>query len=85
MVTTTLTHTPEETEEEAKEALVVEKIEEITLQLPLPNLCLKESDKMGAYTSSLSLNALIEPHNARKSMTLCQSYTQTSVKCISTM
>ena len=69
MVTITITQIPEEAEEKDKEALAteavaIEKITEITLQLP--NCCLKENSKMVAYTRSLSLNAHIQPRNSKK-------------------
>jgi len=73
VVTTTVTHTPEETKKELEETLVakaaaVEKIAQMILQLP--NCCLTEICEMGAYTRSLSPNAHIEPHNSKKSTTL---------------
>ena len=87
-VTTTENNTPEEAEEEAKEALAskvvaAKQIAEITHQLP--NHHLKENYKIRAYPGSLSPNAHIEPHNSRKSMILCQSYVQTRVTSILTM
>ena len=66
-------------EEETKEALATEVVaaeEIIEIALQLPNYPLKENCKMGAYTSSPLPNAHIEPHNSRKSTTLCQSYVQ---------
>ena len=85
MLTTTITHTLEEMDEETKETLAtktvaIKEIMELTLQLQDRHL--KENYKMGAYTSSVSPNSHIEPHNSRKSIRFCQSYVQIRVTSI---
>ena len=79
VVTTTKTHTLEE----AEEAFAAKEIAEITLQSP--NHYLKVNCEMGAYRSSLSTNAHIEPHISKQSIKLCQSNAHTKVTNISTM